>query len=225
MPQGDEPQGEGVIRDLRSNDQWLFDLGSPGPAQDAALADLRAILRRGLPCAISRWISPSDPRLDALADEAVQEALLKILESLKTFEGRSRFTTWAHKIAVRVALTELRRKRWQDVALEALGGEGEDAAELRRRPDPVAAPERSAVKSDLMTRLQRVIQDELTERQRQAMVAVGVHGMPMDEVARRMGTNRNALYKLRHDARLRLKKRLAQEGLTPQDLLSAFAAG
>ena len=44
----------------------------------------------------------------------------------------------------------------------------------------------------------------------------------MDEAAKRMKTNRNALYKLLHDARLRLKKRLALEDLTPQDLLTAF---
>jgi hypothetical protein len=37
-----------------------------------------------------------------------------------------------------------------------------------------------------------------------------------------MGTNRNALYKLMHDTRLRLKRRLAQEGLTPEDVLAVF---
>jgi RNA polymerase sigma-70 factor (ECF subfamily) len=44
----------------------------------------------------------------------------------------------------------------------------------------------------------------------------------MEEAAKRMKTNRNALYKLLHDARLRLKKRLALDDLTPQDLLMAF---
>jgi RNA polymerase sigma-70 factor (ECF subfamily) len=44
----------------------------------------------------------------------------------------------------------------------------------------------------------------------------------MEEAARRMKTNRNALYKLLHDARLRLKRRLALEDLNPQDLLMAF---
>jgi hypothetical protein len=32
----------------------------------------------------------------------------------------------------------------------------------------------------------------------------------------------NAVYKLLHDARLRLKKSLSQEGLTPADILSVF---
>jgi len=44
-------------------------------------------------------------------------------------------------------------------------------------------------------------------------------------VARRMGTNRNALYKLMHDTRLRLKRRLAEEGLTTEDVLAIFEKG
>jgi RNA polymerase sigma-70 factor (ECF subfamily) len=53
------------------------------------------------------------------------------------------------------------------------------------------------------------------------MTAV-MQGMPLQEVASHMGTNRNALYKLMHDARQRLQERLMEEGLSPQDMLSAF---
>ena len=67
--------------------------------------------------------------------------------------------------------------------------------------------------------------EELTDKQRLAMMAVNVHGMPLEAVAQQMGTSRNTLYKLLHDARLRLKQRLLREGLTPQDVLAAFADG
>jgi len=50
------------------------------------------------------------------------------------------------------------------------------------------------------------VREELTERQRQALVAVRIQGMPLAEVARCMNTNRHALYKLLHDARQRLKR-------------------
>jgi RNA polymerase sigma-70 factor (ECF subfamily) len=46
--------------------------------------------------------------------------------------------------------------------------------------------------------------------------------MPVAEVATRMGMKRNALYKLMHDARVRLKARLAVEGLSAQDVLESF---
>jgi RNA polymerase sigma-70 factor (ECF subfamily) len=46
--------------------------------------------------------------------------------------------------------------------------------------------------------------------------------MPLEEVAKRMDTNRNALYKLLHDARKQMRKLLMAEGITPQDVLAAF---
>jgi RNA polymerase sigma-70 factor (ECF subfamily) len=89
--------------------------------------------------------------------------------------------------------------------------------------DPHAAtPENMVEGADMMQRLQRIMAEELTDKQRQAMMAIAIKGMPLEEVARRMGTNRNALYKLMHDTRLRLKRRLAQEGLTPEDVLAVF---
>jgi RNA polymerase sigma-70 factor, ECF subfamily len=49
--------------------------------------------------------------------------------------------------------------------------------------------------------------------------------MPVSEVAKHMGTNQNALYKLLHDARRKLKKRMEAVGLSPQEVLAAFEEG
>jgi RNA polymerase sigma-70 factor (ECF subfamily) len=76
----------------------------------------------------------------------------------------------------------------------------------------------------LLEMVQRLIAEELTERQRQALTAAMIGGMPLDELARRMGTNRNALYKLIHDARQRLKARMMEEGLSVENVLAAFEA-
>ncbi|MDP9484289.1 MAG: hypothetical protein M3Q49_00585 [Actinomycetota bacterium] len=75
----------------------------------------------------------------------------------------------------------------------------------------------------VLATLERFIVEELTDRQRQALVAVEIDEMPLEEAARRMGTNRNALYKLLHDARRRLKRRMMAEGISPQDLLAAIS--
>lgn len=205
----------------RTNEEWLSDLRSEGESREAALADLRSVIVGGLPFALSNWLSPSDPAFPPLAEEVAQETLLRVQSRLDSFEGRSQFTTWVHKIAVHIALSELRRRRWKDVSLEALleGGEGRlGGAAADPGPDPDAAAERS----DLMSQLGRLMREELTDRQRRALTAVAIEGMPMDEVARRMGTNRNALYKLLHDARLRLKERMAREGLAPGEVLATF---
>lgn len=209
----------------RSNEQWVDDLDAPGEAQEIALGDLRAIVMRGLAYALSKWLTPSDPEFESLSEEVAQDTLLRVLESLHTFEGRSKFTTWVHKIAVRIALTELRRKRWRDVSLDELTENAPGQGPLGVLTAHVAGPEVVAEQSDMIAHLQRVISEELTEKQREALIATRIHGMPMEEVARRMGTNRNALYKLLHDARHRLKTRLEEEGLSPEDVMAAFEAG
>ena len=207
----------------RTNQEWLEHLRSEGIPREAALADLREIVLRGLPYALNRWLPGDDPRFASLAEETVQDTLLRVLDRLDTFEGRSQFTTWVHKIAVRIALTELRRKRWQNVSLDELvEGEEHPAFAGLLLDQQASTPEQLVERVDLMQRLQRMIAEELTEKQRQAMTAVVLKGMPLEEVARRMGTNRNALYKLLHDTRLRLKRRLAQEGLTPAEVLAVF---
>lgn len=207
----------------RTNEVWLADLRAGGEHSERALIDLGRILRKGLPYALSGWLSPSDPNFEPLVDDVVQETLLKILDRLDSFEGRSKFTTWAQKIAVRVALTELRRKRWGDQSLDEIIENASAKAKLVA--DREAAPERTSLQSDMLERIQHIIDGELTEKQRSALVALGVQGMSAQEVARRMGMTRNALYKLMHDARRRMKDRLAEEDLKIDDILDAFAAG
>lgn len=209
----------------RTNEEWLADLKSDGAAREAALGDLRAVIAKGLPYALSRWISPSEPQFEFLVEEVTQETLLRILDRLHTFEGRSQFTTWAHKIAIRIALSELRRKRWRDSSLDELVDNEDAPAPESLLEDSSAGPETFVERADMMTRVRRIIAEELTDRQREALLLLSVQDIPMDEAARKLKTNRNALYKLLHDARLRLKRRLSLEGLSAQEVLTAFEGG
>jgi RNA polymerase sigma-70 factor (ECF subfamily) len=206
----------------RTNEAWLANLRDTGPQHADALNDLRGIIQKGLPYALTRWLSSDDPLFQPLVEEVTQETLLRVLDQFETFEGRSLFTTWVHKIAIRLALTELRRKRWRDSSLDELT-ENEDAPPPPGLlADSQASPETSAERKDMLVHVRRILEEELTPKQREALILLGVQDIPMEEAAKRMKTNRNALYKLLHDARLRLKRRLALEDLTPQDLLMAF---
>ncbi len=206
----------------RTNEQWLTDLRAGESQREAALADLRAEIMYGLPYALRDWLSPDDPHFAALAEEVAQETLMRVLDHLDSFEGRSQFTTWVHKIAVRVALTELRRRHWKDVSLDSLLESEEGERTPRAMADHTLEPESAAEQADLLEHLRQMMAKELTAKQLQAMMAVGIQGMPLEEAARRMGMQRNALYKLLHDARLRLKRRLAREGLSAAELLAVF---
>ena len=45
------------------------------------------------------------------ADDAAQEALIKIVRNLDRFDGRSAFGTWAYRIATNTSLDELRKRK------------------------------------------------------------------------------------------------------------------
>jgi RNA polymerase sigma-70 factor, ECF subfamily len=101
------------VRD-RTNEQWLAELRRPNPGK--ALADLYDLLVRGLKAALGSYRGGAEANFGDFA----QEALIKITGNLDSFRGESRFTTWALKIAMNVALTELKRRRWRDVSLQDL---------------------------------------------------------------------------------------------------------
>ncbi|HQU35038.1 MAG TPA: sigma-70 family RNA polymerase sigma factor [Anaerolineales bacterium] len=206
----------------RTNEQWLAELRASGLERETALEDLRAVIQKGLPYALSRWLSPDQPQFNALVEEVTQETLLRVLDQLGTFEGRSQFTTWVHKIAVRIALTELRRKRWRDSSLDELTENEDVPPPPGLLADTHAGPETSAERADMLTHVRRIIEEELTDRQREALILLGVRDMPMEDAAKKLKTNRNALYKLLHDARVRLKSRLSMEDIAPNEILALF---
>jgi len=207
----------------RTNEAWVAALkDSPDPQ---AVTDLRERLLRGLRYALKQYhVTESD------LEDFAQDALVKVLDNVQTFRGESKFTTWAQKIAIRVAFSELRRKRWENIALqdmvpdELANEEAGDSSPLDWLASAEPTPELHVTQQSLRAMLAELIRNELTDLQRRALVAVVLHGMPIEEVARRMDTNRNALYKLLHDARQRLKARLESQGVSVDDVLEDFGA-
>lgn len=195
---------------------WLRQLGSHGLDQQAALADLRAELLRGLRRALANWTLADE----AFIEDAVQDSLVRILDRLQQFEGRSRFLTWATTIAIRVAMNELRRRRWRDVSLDVAIGDTDFTPERITDNDP--GLDTRWDQRTILDKMFDLIQNELTEKQRTALLAE-LKGMPQDEIARHIGSNRNAVYKLTHDARQRLKQSLEAAGYRTADIHAAFA--
>lgn len=198
----------------RSNDEWIRALRAAGPAADAARSELRQLLVSALRRVLSaRGVDPSN------AEDLAQEALIRIGARLESFRGESRFTSWALAVATRAAFDELRHQRWKDVSLEGLSGEGEAPFEVED-PD-VVSPEHSLTRHRVLDTLRTVIDTGLTPRQREALVAE-LSGAPLAAIAEQMKLNRNALYKLTHDARRKLKAELAEAGITAAEARAAF---
>lgn len=207
----------------RDNDAWLQALRAEGAEKEAALNDLHALLLRVLPAALSRWLSTTSSHFETFIEDVAQETMLRVIDRLDSFQGRSKFTTWVYKIGVNIGLSQLRLKKWKEVSLDGLE-EGSDANEMpaARFSSDAPGPEALLERKNVIAMVQRIMQEELTPYQMKVMNAVAVQGVPLTVVAARVGSNRNALYKLMHDARLRLKGRLEREGFSPAELLAVF---
>jgi RNA polymerase sigma-70 factor (ECF subfamily) len=212
----------------RSNEQWIAELRAEGDTQAEAITDLKHRLERGIYYYLSRERSDLSDRSEAelrhMAEDMAQDAVLRVLDNLDSFRGDSQFTTWAIRIAVRVAVSDLRRARYRDFSLEDLTAEG-DFLPLSANPvagDKPLGPERAAERADVLAKIREALADVLTERQFQALYAVAVQGVSMDVVAYEMDTNRNALYKLLHDARRKLRQHFEDDGLSLDYMLGLF---
>src|ERR687898_2922535 len=148
-----------------------------GPNPGKALADLYDLLVRGLKAALGSYRGG----VEANVGDFAQEALIKITGNLDSFRGESRFTTWAQKIAMNVALTELKRRRWRDVSLQELFARREAAN--REPADTQLSPELLALQNTVLQQLRRMVDEELTDRQQEAVVAVILGGGALSEVA------------------------------------------
>lgn len=212
----------------RTNEQWLAELVGPPDIQAQAIEDLRQRLQRGIFYYLSRERSDlthlSNQEITQMAEDLAQDATLRVIENLSSFRGDSRFTTWATKIAVRVAISDLRRARYKDFSLDDLTADGDvlpaSAASVNGTAPP--NPEEATERSDVMAKISRALEEVLTERQYQALVAVALQGVPLEILAERMGTNRNALYKLLHDARRKLRTHLESQGISTNYMLNLF---
>ena len=71
---------------------------------------------------------------DADAADAAQEALVRVVRHLASFDGRSRFGTWVHRVAVTSSLDELRRRSRRPQPVDEL-----PAARASSPEDAVAA--------------------------------------------------------------------------------------
>lgn len=194
-----------------SEEAWVADLGLDAPAGDEALRHLHTVLLRASRHQVWRLrhlLPGAGARdLEDLAQQAADEALVQVLRRLSSFEGRSRFTTWAYKFAVLQAGVEVRRQAWRNREIPLA--------------DSVVLVDRGSSPADLTeaSHLARAVEDAittaLTPHQRRVALALVVDEVPIDVLAERLGTNRNALYKTLHDARVRVRAHLALSGHLP----------
>ena len=216
-----------LITDTRTNEQWLHDLNASGEKQEAAITDLRGLLLRATLYFFNRNLGDfaSTPRDKILhiAEDCAQDALIAVLNHVSEFRGDSKFTTWAYKFAINTALMASRREYWKAKPLEELSSmDGRRLFDWVGDKSSLLTPDQSMLQKEISHILSEVIEQDLTERQRQVLILMVFNEVPMDEAVNQLSTNRNAIYKMLHDARRKLKSSLQERGFEVQELLSAF---
>lgn len=200
----------------RDNRAWVEDLRPDSPRREQAGAELRHSLAVRLrPILSRRGLS-----LDCVED-VVQEASARVLERLDSFRGESQFLTWAISIGIRTGFELLRKGLWSGRTLPEVVGER--PLDLSRAVDLVnESPARALERGELLEALRAAIRDDLTERQRVALTAE-LQGMPLSEIGRHLDASRNAVYKLTHDARKKLRQALERAGFDAESVRWALA--
>src|SRR4051794_6785195 len=191
--------------------RWLEQLAGDGASRDAAVTKLHALLLKAARFEIDRRRA-SLPHLrggdyEDLAQQSADDALVAVLAKLDQFRGESRFTTWAYKFALLEAAVKLRRRAWQgrEVPLEQEAWSTLSAA--------TTWAGRGAEDAELFTVLREEIENGLSPRQREVLVAVALNDVPIDVLAERLDSTRGALYKALHDARRKLRAALRERGI------------
>jgi len=179
----------------------------PGhPRREQTAAKLRGLLLRVAYHELGRRRGQlGGAELDDIAHQAADDALMSILGKLDDFKGLSRFTTWAYKFAVFEVSSKLARHAWRH--------HPPSAEDWERLPDSLTPrPGEQAERREQLAALARAIEHDLTDRQREVFVAVALNEVPIDVLALRLDSNRNAVYKNLFDARRRLRASLAAAG-------------
>jgi RNA polymerase sigma-70 factor (ECF subfamily) len=189
---------------------WHLDLQAEGARREEAVARLQGLLLRAARFEVFRRAGSlpqlSAVELDELAQDAADDAAVSVLRRLGDFRGESSFRTWAYKFALLEASVKVRRRAWRDREVTLEPEHWESLAHAGPGPDD------DAENAELLEAVREGIRTALTSRQRQVLVATVLEGVPIDVLAEQLDSNRNALYKVLHDARRRLREHVAAAG-------------
>lgn len=186
---------------------WIDRLRAGAPGYEQAVQELHALLLKAARFEVRRRGVRALDRHEDLAQQSADDALVAILAKLDEFRGESRFTTWAYKFALYEAAVKARRRAWQGREVQL------DAQAWPLIVDHRQTPHEDAERTELMSALKEAVENDLSSRQREVLVAVTLNDVPIDVLAERLGTTRGALYKTLHDARRKLRASLAERGI------------
>ena len=157
------------------------------------------------------------------AADMTQEAFIKAYNSLPSFRGDSRFSSWLYRIASNVCLDFLRSKSRRPQSSLTLGGDDDEDVQLEI-PDPAAGPEEQLIKKLSMQSLSEGLK-LLPDNQRQILAMRELGGMSYAEIGAALSLEEGTVKSRIFRARKKLCAFLLESGNIPESLASNTAKG
>jgi RNA polymerase sigma-70 factor, ECF subfamily len=130
----------------------------------------------------------------AVAEEVVQEAFVRVVQNAAEFKHEARFTTWVYTILRNLCIDQLRRRalRRHPSLDERSRGDEEGPTLLEQTADSRASVEREATGTELKERIARAV-ETLPEEQREVFLLREVSNLPFKEIATVTGVPENTV--------------------------------
>lgn len=184
-----------------------------GYSDDALVEDLKAGHERAAEQLVRShgpWMLSVARRITldrALAEDCVQEALVKALNAIGKFEGRSALKSWLHRIVVNQALMKLRtRTRLSEDSIDGLlPAFDENTCRIEAPWQRIAGPDEIVEQANLREFVHARI-DELPESYRIVLQLRDIEELTTQEVADMLDLSESNVKVRLHRARSALKK-------------------
>jgi RNA polymerase sigma-70 factor (ECF subfamily) len=135
-------------------------------------------------------------------DDVAQDVFVIVHKRLRTFDRRSRLTTWLFGICMRVAANYRRRRRW---TFEVLSGGADD-----QRPATLVAADDILARREQREIAERAL-NRLEVAKRATFVMFEIESLSCQEIAELMNVPIGTVYSRLHSARRQLEKTLARD--------------
>jgi RNA polymerase sigma-70 factor (ECF subfamily) len=145
------------------------------------------------------------------AADVVQHAFWRAYVHLSKFEGQARFSTWVGRIVINRCLTRLHSgKRWQPVPFETATESAANAAahKVRQGADR-DNPERLLSRKEMQLLVRKEVR-QIPVLLRQPLEYHHLHGLPLEQVAGRLGISVSAAKSRLNRAHKYLRQRMTR---------------
>ncbi len=142
------------------------------------------------------------------AEDVLQETFLKAYRGIKSFDGRSKISTWLFRIATNEALMVIRRKHPDTVSIDEPVETEEGELEPIQIVDWCCLPEEELLSEETKERLDAAVQ-KLPERLKVVFLLRDINDLSTHETAEILGLTETAVKTRLSRARLRLREELS----------------